>query len=47
MVEGVESFEAEFERLTLREFGDFMEGDVEIVNAWTVEEAPLGVSLRP
>ena len=47
VVERVESFEAEFERLGFCEFCAFVERDIEIGNAWPVEEAPLGISLRP
>ena len=47
MVERVKGFETEFERLAFREFGCLVHSEVEIVDARTVKEAPLGVSLRP
>jgi hypothetical protein len=47
MVERVEGFEAEFERLGFGKSCDFTESHVEIVNARPVEEAPFGVPLSP
>src|SRR5258708_2316501 len=47
VVERVESFKPEFERLGFCEFCVLMESDVEIVNARPITEAALGVSLRP
>ena len=47
MIESVEGFETEFERLGFREFGHFVQSDIEIVNTRPVEEASLDVSLRP
>src|ERR1700730_11346391 len=47
VVERVEGFETELERLGFCKFCDFMESDVEIVNTRPVEEAPLGVPLCP
>ena len=46
MVERVESFKPEFERVGFCEFCVLMESDVEIVNARPIKEAALSVSLR-
>jgi hypothetical protein len=43
MVEGVEGFETEFERLAFGKFCHLVESNVEIVDAWPVEEAPFSI----
>ena len=46
VIEGIERFEAEFERLAFAQLGDLVKGHVPIINAGSVERPACRVSLR-
>ena len=47
MAKRIKRFEAEFEQLGFGEFSNFVQSDIEIVDARPVEEVVLGISLSP